>query len=449
VKEKIKKGLFALLRLTIGIGIVAFLVVKINSGTRLVEFQVPGTTIAKGALYKDDNRENRRFLAIDALEDGTVLRALVVGTSKEPIGETGLLVLQEGNGPQQVPWTARTVRPYGLPILRNSFLVAGKNWYYLVAALACFFGCLSLCAVRWKFILAARGLQLTWQQTLAIFFIGHFFNAFMFGSTGGDVLKAYYASARTGHRKAEAVSTVFIDRVMGLLAMIVLTSVTMLVRMKFFLADYRTRAALFFMLWVAGFAIMVFAMMFAMRRLTERSQLFRRGMQTRIGHIFYRVYNSFYLCLTHPALLAKTLTLSLMNQVLILVLMWVLGLSLEINAGFFDYFSLGPTINTFAAIPLTPGGVGLREFAAIMFLGIIGVPATQALPLSVLTYATMLTWSIFGGIVFFFYTGSTRHHLPAEAIEMAEHDSLLGEEDPDRSDQADPSDSPTTGQPAC
>ena len=428
MKGKLKSGALGVLRLAIGIAIVSFLVVKINDGSRLVEFEISANDVPQGALYADQARATRQFLVLDAVRHDTALRALLVGAGKTPIGDTGTLVLENGDGPAILTWTAFSERPYGLRLLGNSFSVAGRNWYYLLAAVACFFGCLSLCAVRWKCVLAAQGLQLTWRGTLAIFFIGHFFNAFMFGSTGGDVVKAYYAAKRTGHRKTEAVSTVFIDRVMGLLAMILLTTVTMLVRLRFFLADIRTRYALFFMLWVAFFTAFVFVIMFAMRRLMDRSALFRRALETRVGRVFHRVYNSFYLCLTHPRLLAKTLSLSLMNQVLILVLMWMLGLSLEINAGFLDYVSLGPTINTFAAIPLTPGGLGLREFAAVMYLDIIGVPATQALPLSVLVYATAVAWSLFGGLVFFFYTGNTDHHLPAEAKEMAEHESLLGEE---------------------
>lgn len=428
MKDRLRKSILSVLRLVIGIAIVSFLIVKINNGSRLVTFRVSSCSVSKGALYADRAHEERQFLVLQPIENGTTLQALLVGTADAAIGGTGTLVLEDGHGPETLDWTASSERPYGLHILGNSFSVAARNWYFLLAALACFLGCLSLCAVRWKLVLAAQGLVLSWRQTLTVLFIGHFFNAFLFGSTGGDVVKAYYAAARTGHRKTEAVTTVFIDRVMGLLAMILLTTVTMLVRLRFFLADVRTRYALFFMLWVGVCTVLVFGMMFGMRRLMDKSRLFRRGLQTRIGHVLHRVYNSFYLCLTHPRLLAQTLGLSLLNQVLILVMMWILGLSLEIKAGFFDYFSLGPTINTFAAIPLTPGGLGLREYAAVMFLGIVGVPATQALPLSVLVYASSVFWSLAGGIVFFCYTGGTDHHLPAEAIEMAEHESLLREE---------------------
>jgi uncharacterized membrane protein YbhN (UPF0104 family) len=70
-----------------------------------------------------------------------------------------------------------------------------------------------------------------------------------------------------------------------------------------------------------------------------------------------------------------------------------------------DYLSLGPTINAVGALPITPGGLGLRELAAVTYLGIVGVPAVKAMPLSLMLYATMLFWSLFGGVVFMLSSG--------------------------------------------
>jgi hypothetical protein len=41
--------------------------------------------------------------------------------------------------------------------------------------------------------------------------VAHFFNSFLLGSTGGDLMKAYYAARETHHKKTEAVMTVFAD----------------------------------------------------------------------------------------------------------------------------------------------------------------------------------------------------------------------------------------------
>jgi hypothetical protein len=60
---------------------------------------------------------------------------------------------------------------------------------------------------RWRILLRAQGLDLSVMRTAEISLIAHFFNSFLLGSTGGDLLKAYYAARETHHLKAEAVTT--------------------------------------------------------------------------------------------------------------------------------------------------------------------------------------------------------------------------------------------------
>ncbi|MDQ6631093.1 MAG: flippase-like domain-containing protein, partial [Verrucomicrobiota bacterium] len=82
--------------------------------------------------------------------------------------------------------------------------------------------------LRWRITLAAQGLHLPMRRALAISFIAHFFNSFLLGSTGGDLIKAYYAARETHHKKTQAVVTVFVDRLIGLWAMLIFAGVMML-----------------------------------------------------------------------------------------------------------------------------------------------------------------------------------------------------------------------------
>jgi len=59
-------------------------------------------------------------------------------------------------------------------------------------------------------------------------FVAQFFNAFLLGSTGGDVIKALYAARETHHKKTEAVVTVFVDRLLGLWAMLLFAALMMI-----------------------------------------------------------------------------------------------------------------------------------------------------------------------------------------------------------------------------
>ena len=72
------------------------------------------------------------------------------------------------------------------------------------------------------------GAYLPLARATRISLVAQFFNSFLLGSTGGDFIKAYYAASETHHRKTEAVTTVFVDRLVGLWAMLFFAGVMML-----------------------------------------------------------------------------------------------------------------------------------------------------------------------------------------------------------------------------
>lgn len=111
-----------------------------------------------------------------------------------------------GRGLQQV-WQAHVVerRPIDSAALALAFLLFGLN--------------LLLTLVRWHVLMRAQDLPTTWPATLRIGLLGYFFNTFLPGSVGGDLVKAA-AVAREQRRRTVAVGTVIMDRVLGLWSMI-------------------------------------------------------------------------------------------------------------------------------------------------------------------------------------------------------------------------------------
>jgi len=70
-------------------------------------------------------------------------------------------------------------------------------------------------------LLEAQDIHMGQGRAFVLNMVGSFYNSFMPGSTGGDLVKAYYAAKHTTHR-TRAVMTVIIDRILGLLALIIL-----------------------------------------------------------------------------------------------------------------------------------------------------------------------------------------------------------------------------------
>lgn len=71
-------------------------------------------------------------------------------------------------------------------------------------------------ALRFKWLLAAQGIRVSYRECLKLTFAGNFLNfATPLGSHAGDAFKAYFASLHTQH-KTEAATTVVLDRIIGL-----------------------------------------------------------------------------------------------------------------------------------------------------------------------------------------------------------------------------------------
>jgi hypothetical protein len=78
---------------------------------------------------------------------------------------------------------------------------------------------------RWHKMLQAVDVHMGFRRAFVINMVGAFYNTFMPGSVGGDVFKMYYASKQTTTHRTHAVVSVFIDRILGLLALVILGGV--------------------------------------------------------------------------------------------------------------------------------------------------------------------------------------------------------------------------------
>ncbi len=408
MKQKKKKLLGSLIRLGIGVGIVLFLVHNINKGSKIVQFETGQVAAPRDSIYTNTATAGQHFTVLEQGGKDEGVRMLLSAEGSEEVSETGTLALHKGEGPEKIQWKSREISYGGISLLKRSFLIAGSRWIFLAGSVMCFFVCLAACGLRWKMILKQQGLDLGFGKVMSILFIGHFFNAFMFGATGGDVVKAFYTARETGHKKTEAVSTVFIDRLIGLIALVSLTLGVMLIRFRFYLSTPETKYVFFFLCTVSGIGLGGFLTMVFTRGLLEKIGFFNLLSSSKVGAAMLKAYTALYDSLTQTGLFVKTFGMSLLNHVMLLVAMYLLGRAVLADLSFVDALSLGPTINAIGSIPATPGGLGLREYAAVTYFGVIGIAATKALTISLLVYATMLFWSIVGGFVFLGYSSTPR-----------------------------------------
>jgi hypothetical protein len=93
--------------------------------------------------------------------------------------------------------------------------LAVANYWWILAAIGTYFIVCVAAAYRWQVLLRVQGIRLANLRVGALFMIGMFYNQFMPGGTGGDIIKTYLLFKETPDRKAGALLAVLFDRIIG------------------------------------------------------------------------------------------------------------------------------------------------------------------------------------------------------------------------------------------
>jgi hypothetical protein len=292
---------------------------------------------------------------------------------------------------------AKVVWSVGPNRLWAVFQTMDLRWF--VAGLACFGVVCWFGIYRWQLILRAQGLELRFRRAASIFFIGHFFNAFMLGATGGDIMKAWYAAHETHHKKAEAVATVIVDRIIGLLALFTIALIMMTIYWRRTFEDPKlvwfSIATLGVVAGTVLITVLGFWKGFADKLPGARSWLQRLPKYDLLRRMVeaYRTYA------LRPKLIWQTTLLSFSVHFFVILSIVCVGRGLKIFPanGLVDYFLYLPIINSISAVPITISGFGVREGMYAVMFGEVGVGQPQAVAMSLFGYLVALFWSIVGG----------------------------------------------------
>jgi glycosyltransferase 2 family protein len=306
------------------------------------------------------------------------------------------------HGPPALGATLRSINPGALGL---SLLLMG----------AILFGGI----VRWQMVLRVPGFNLPFSRAAEISLVAHFFNSFLLGTAGGDVMKAYYAARETHHKKTEAVVTVFVDRLIGLWAMLLFASLMILPNFHLFReSGLRRIAAALVLVTVAatGFVFVAFRGGISRRWTGAREQLRRLPK----GEWLERSLDSCREFGKHSGFLPRALALSMMLNFVCVLQFWVLARGLNMQVPLLALCFVVPTVVCISALPISPSGLGVRENLFVQMLAVqaIGAAPTDSLSLSLLALAGSLFWSLIGGVVYMMF--KQKHHLAEKELAESE-----------------------------
>ena len=232
---------------------------------------------------------------------------------------------------------------------KPTWLVVGFLSYGVVEGLAAF---------RWHLLLRVQGVKLPLWRVGALFMLGIFFNTFMPGATGGDVLKIFYLIKEIPDKKAGGLLAVLMDRLIGLLGLIMISSVIISLQYNWLSSkpDSRHLTWVLLLILVSSLAGIIFSFVISGFGLAHKLPA---KMPLRDKLIDLAVAYNAYARAWPTSLLALVASFGVHLASFSVYICAARALGLDISVG--AMLTVMPIILTLASLPISVGGAGVRE----------------------------------------------------------------------------------------
>lgn len=219
-------------------------------------------------------------------------------------------------------------------------------------------------AVRLNYYFKEIGINLSFKTNLILYYVGMFYNLFLPGGIGGDGYKAYLLKKHFDKKLSLLIAALLFDRISGLVALILLAC------LLFVFSDY------------AIYPLNILSIVV--------------GLLVFVGFYFFcRKFNKFALYLN------KNMALALGVQLLQLLSAFFIILSLPQNVNIIDFLVLFLISSVVSILPITIGGVGIRELTFLYGLKFIHHDPSVGVAFSFLFFFVTMISSLTG--IFFIH----------------------------------------------
>ena len=322
--------------------------------------------------------------------------------------------------PSQVSGGYRLDVPHPLVEEGLSHMVRRANRWLLLLAIVIFPITFIVTSYRWNKLLEALDVRLSQGTTFVLNMVGAFYNTFMPGSTGGDVLKAWYVSLHTSHR-TRSVMSVIIDRIIGLLTLVIMGGLIAAVQYARIgtpedpVARACRGVALMAVLMLGATAVglAVFYIHPLRRAVGLDFILTRLPKQKQVQHAVHvmEVYRH------RPWLVLWALLVTFPVHITVVLSAMFAGMAFDLHLAPAYYFVAVPVIVLVGAIPISVQGAGVMEYFAILLTERQGCTISEAFALTMSIRLVQILWNLTGGI--FVLRGG--YHAPTETEQVQMH----------------------------
>jgi len=280
-------------------------------------------------------------------------------------------------------------------IKRLSEIIKGTDKGPLFLVFLLFFFIYLLCLLRWQMLLKAANIHLRLQRIIISFAGGIFFSLFLPSTIGGDLVRSIDLGAHT-KRPREVVATVFLDRLSGYIGLVILALLAVFFGRKF-IQDY---SVLFSVAIITAILIFILLVLFNNFLYSKINKFLHTPGAGKITGYIKDLHQEIYIFRHKKKIILHNLMLSVLIQIISPLTFYLISLSLGIKLNIIYFFVFLPIIGAITLLPISIGGLGLRDAATIFFFTKVGVSRDLAFAMSLISFFFILIYASLGGLIY-------------------------------------------------
>jgi glycosyltransferase 2 family protein len=277
--------------------------------------------------------------------------------------------------------------------------VHSANNALLVLAFSLTFVGLYVSVDRWRVLLEAQGVNVSFSFLFRSYLVGIFFNNILPSTIGGDTVRGY-DSWRVAKNKRGALAVIFVDRFLGTLALMLFAFGAQLVSRQ--LTATLPFLALGTLLGTVGMVLFVWIIFIPSRQMSAFICRTRLPFSRKLQSILDRIIDAFLGFQGRKDVLARALGLSLILQANVVMHYYLFAKALDFPVPLYNFFLIIPLTLFIMMVPVSINAIGIRESALVFFFAPFGVPKSAAIALAWLTYGVVIFQGLLGAIVYAF-----------------------------------------------
>lgn len=298
------------------------------------------------------------------------------------------------------------------------------RWAYLPVSVAAAFAVNWLMAYRWSAILQVRGHRIQTRRLFVFYLIGAFFTNFVpGGSASGDVARLIYVD-REIRDKPFVLSTLIYERLVGVFTLLLIGLIATLSSRAF----DQYASTVYFAEAVLGLGFLAAATLMSDYVSSRVARLIRatgaRFGFERASAAVARTLEAISELRRHRGMLLRTVLVSVAVRIV-----WGLGCfavaqALDLPLGLPMVFAFMSLVDLLRLMPLSVGGLGVREWLIIVLFSGVGISRERALTFSILAFAPIYLTAITGGIIYVLTARIRRRDDPLSELELKRSEGL-------------------------